>query len=195
MGRSARAGCLGREGPGWARAEEGVHPSPRGGSAAACVGKGSWAQHGAVPSTWHLPGRAVVPAGGIKPPHRAQAGAVPAGDAASHPGWQQQRWPGPHGRASPAAPWGQAWVGAGAPQGGMWAGRGRGSSTGTHATATTPPAAATQHGRETPNPALRQGEGGVMGAWGAQAGGHLWVPPRHCRAGVAQLPLPSAVPR
>lgn len=131
-------------------------------------GKECWAQHRAVPSASHHSGS--VEWLGV------QAGVAAAGNATSCP-----YWPGvgsSHGRRAPwqgvlSVPWGQAWVGAGAPRGGMWAGRGRGFSWGTQVAASSAPAAATQHGRETPNPALHQGEGGpevsAPGQWVALA--------------------------
>lgn len=55
------------------------------------MGKGSWAQHRAVPSTWHLPGWAVGLAGDTKPPpgHRqelSQPAMLPATQAGSSSG-------------------------------------------------------------------------------------------------------------
>lgn len=131
-------------------------------------GKECWAQHRAVPGASHI--QAVWSGWGYR--QEWQQLAMPPA-ALTGLGLAAATVAGPHGRASSLCRGAKAWVGAGAPRGGMWAGRGRGFSWGTQVAASSAPAAATQHGRETPNPALHQGEGGpevsAPGQWVALA--------------------------
>lgn len=104
-------------------------------------GKECWAQHRSVPTACHHSD--TVEWLGM------QAGMAAAGNVTSC-----TYWPGVGSSHSGGAPWqgilsvlwGRVWVEAGAPRGGMWAGRGHGFSWGTQVAASSAPGAATQHG-------------------------------------------------